>query len=74
MTKVTESGDTADLELESLELDVNTLQRNQEEDRNEFQTNMFLYMLLFFQLPKGVLQRLDYLRSRFFSQGDGEKK
>ena len=31
-------------------------------------------MLSFFQLPKGVLQRLDYFRSRFFWQGDGEKK
>jgi len=31
-------------------------------------------MLSFFQLPKGVLQRLDYLRSRFFWQGDSEKK
>ena len=31
-------------------------------------------MLLFFQLPKGVLQRLDYFRFRFFWQGNGEKK
>ena len=35
---------------------------------------MVLYMLSFFQLPKGVLQRLDYFMSRFFWQGDGEKK
>jgi hypothetical protein len=31
-------------------------------------------MLSFFQVPKGVLQRLDYYRSRFFWQGDSEKK
>jgi hypothetical protein len=31
-------------------------------------------MLSFFQVPKGVLQRLDYYRSRFFWQGDLEKK
>ena len=41
---------------------------------NSILTNMVLYMLSFFQLPKGVLQRLDYFRSRFFWQGDGEKK
>jgi hypothetical protein len=37
-------------------------------------TNMVLYMISFFQLPKGILHRLDYLRSRFFWQGDSEKK
>lgn len=37
MTRVTESGDTADLQLDSLELDIKTLQRNREEDRKEFQ-------------------------------------
>ena len=37
-------------------------------------TNMVLYMISFFQLPKGVLKRLDYFRSRFFWQGDSEKK
>ena len=37
-------------------------------------SNMVLYMISFFQLPKGVLQRLDYFRSRFFWQGDCEKK
>jgi hypothetical protein len=31
-------------------------------------------MISFFQIPKGVLRRLDYLRSRFFWQGDSEKK
>ncbi|VAH70650.1 unnamed protein product [Triticum turgidum subsp. durum] len=33
---------------------------------------MVLYMLSFFHLPKGVLQRLDYFRSRFFWQCDNE--
>jgi hypothetical protein len=35
---------------------------------NSVLTNMVLYMLSFFQLPKKVLQRLDYFRSRFFCQ------
>ena len=37
-------------------------------------SNMVLYMISFFQLPKGVLQKLDYFWSRFFWQGDSEKK
>jgi hypothetical protein len=37
-------------------------------------TNMTLYMIYFFQLPKEVLYRLDYFRSRFFWQWDSEKK
>ena len=41
---------------------------------NSVLINMVLYMFSFFQLPKGVLQRLAYFRSRFFWQGDGEKK
>ncbi|KAK1614005.1 hypothetical protein QYE76_019522 [Lolium multiflorum] len=35
---------------------------------------MVLYMLSFFLLPKGILHKLDYYRSRFFWQGDSEKK
>jgi hypothetical protein len=31
-------------------------------------------MISFFQLPKEVLKRLDYFRSRFFCQGDRKKK
>jgi hypothetical protein len=31
-------------------------------------------MIYFFHLPKGILKRFDYLRSRFFWQGDSEKK
>jgi hypothetical protein len=41
---------------------------------NSVLTNMVLYMVSFFQIPKGVLHRLDYFRSRFFWQGDSEKK
>ena len=41
---------------------------------NSVLSNMVLYMLSFFQIPKGVLRRLDYFRSRFFWQGDNEKK
>jgi hypothetical protein len=41
---------------------------------NAVLTNLVLYMISFFQLPKGILHRLDYLRSRFFWQGDSEKK
>jgi hypothetical protein len=31
-------------------------------------------MLSFLQIPKGVLKRLDFYRSRFFWQGDEEKR
>jgi hypothetical protein len=31
-------------------------------------------MISFFILPKGVLHKLDYYQSRFFWQGDNEKK
>jgi hypothetical protein len=41
---------------------------------NSVLSNMVLYMISFFLLPKGVLQKLDYYRSRFFWQGDSEKK
>jgi hypothetical protein len=41
---------------------------------NSVMYNMVLYMLPFFLLPKGVLNRLDFFRSRFFWQGDSEKK
>jgi hypothetical protein len=33
-----------------------------------------LYMLSFFRIPKGVLEKLDYYRSRFFWQCDEHKK
>jgi hypothetical protein len=41
---------------------------------NSVLSNMVLHMISFFLLPKGVLQKLDYYRSRFFWQGDSEKK
>jgi hypothetical protein len=41
---------------------------------NSVFSNMALYMLSFFLLPKGVLSRLDFFRLRFFWQGDSEKK
>ena len=41
---------------------------------NSVLSNMVLYMISFFQLPKGVLKKIDYFRSRFFWQGDSEKK
>jgi hypothetical protein len=34
------------------------------------QSNMVLYMFFFFLLPKGVLKRLDFSRSRFFWHGE----
>ncbi|WVZ51704.1 hypothetical protein U9M48_002819 [Paspalum notatum var. saurae] len=33
-----------------------------------------MYMMSFFAIPKGVLKKLDYLRSRFYWQGDDSKK
>jgi hypothetical protein len=41
---------------------------------NSVLTNMVLYTISFFLLPKGVLHKLDYYRSLFFWQGDSEKK
>jgi hypothetical protein len=41
---------------------------------NLVMSNMVLYMLYFFLLPKGFLKRLDFFRSRFFWQGDNKKK
>jgi hypothetical protein len=35
---------------------------------------MVLYIISFFLLPKEVLHKLDYYQSRFFWQGDSEKK
>jgi hypothetical protein len=41
---------------------------------NSVLTNMVLYMISFFLLPKGVLHKLDYNRSRFFWQGPVRKR
>jgi hypothetical protein len=41
---------------------------------NSVLTNMVLYMISFFLLPKDILHKLDYYQSRFFWQEDSEKK
>jgi hypothetical protein len=42
---------------------------------NSVLSNMVLYMISFFLLPKGVLHKLDYYRSRFFlTKGQREKE
>jgi hypothetical protein len=35
---------------------------------------MVLFMLSFFQVPNGVLEKIEYFRSRFFCQNDVHKK
>ena len=41
---------------------------------NSVLSNLSMFMLSFFEVPRGVLKRLDYYRSRFFWQSDGHKK
>jgi hypothetical protein len=41
---------------------------------NSVLTNMVVYMISFFILPKGILHKLDYYRSRFFWQGIVRKR
>jgi hypothetical protein len=36
--------------------------------------SLALFMLSFFEIPKGILHKLDFYRSRFFWQGDNNKK
>ena len=33
-----------------------------------------MFMMSFFAIPKGVLKKLDYLRSRFFWQSDNQRR
>jgi hypothetical protein len=33
-----------------------------------------MFMFSFFEVPRGVLKKLDYFRSRFFWQSDDHKK
>jgi hypothetical protein len=33
---------------------------------NSVSSNLPMYMMSFFKVPKGILKRLDYYRSRFF--------
>ena len=41
---------------------------------NSVLTSLTIFMLSFFEVPKGVLEKLDYYRSRFFWQSDEHKK
>jgi hypothetical protein len=41
---------------------------------NSVLTSLTMYMLSFFEVPRGVLKKLDYYRSRFFWQCDEHKK
>ena len=41
---------------------------------NSVLTSLAMFMLSFFQVPKQVLERLDYYRSRFFWQSEEHKK
>ena len=41
---------------------------------NSVLSNLSMYMLSFFKVPRGVLKKLDFYRSRFFWQCDEHKK
>ena len=41
---------------------------------NSVLTSLAMFMLSFFEVPKGVLEKLDYYRSRFFWKSDEHKK
>jgi len=41
---------------------------------NSILSNLPMFMLSFFEIPKGVLKKLEYFRSRFFWQNDQHKK
>jgi hypothetical protein len=41
---------------------------------NSVLTSLPMFMLSFFEIPKGVMKRLDFFWSRFFWQSDGHKK
>ena len=41
---------------------------------NSVLTSLPMFMMCFFELPKGVLKKLDYYRSHFFWQNDQHKK
>ena len=41
---------------------------------NSVLSNLSVYMLFFFEIPKEVLKRLNFLSSRFFWQGDAHKR
>lgn len=41
---------------------------------NSVRSNLSIFMLSFFEVPREVLKKLDYYRSRFFWQSDEHKK
>jgi hypothetical protein len=41
---------------------------------NSILSSLPMFLLSFFEIPKGVRKRLDFYRSRFFWQSDGQKK
>jgi hypothetical protein len=41
---------------------------------NSVLSSLALFMLSFYEVPKGILDKLDFYRSRFFWQGDNHKK
>ena len=41
---------------------------------NSVLTSLPMFMLSFFEIPKGVRKRMDLFRSRFFWQSDGHKR
>jgi hypothetical protein len=41
---------------------------------NSVLTSLAMFMMSFFEVPKGVLEKIGYFRSRFFWQGEGHKK
>jgi hypothetical protein len=41
---------------------------------NSVLSRLALFMMSFFEVPKGILYKLDYYRSRFFWQGNDHKK
>jgi hypothetical protein len=41
---------------------------------NSILTSLVMFMLSFFEVPRGVLEKIDYFRSRFYWQSDQHKK
>jgi hypothetical protein len=41
---------------------------------NSVLSSLPMFMMSFFEIPKGILKRLDYYRSRFFWQGNNDKR
>ena len=41
---------------------------------NSILSSLPMFMMSFFEIPRGILKKLDYFRSRFFWQSDEHKK